>query len=83
MGILPDKPPTDVLLLALKSGEEDERLASLSYLRLMPVEGVFGTLYQAMYGGNPTLRESVYQTLTEMAARGAVLPDPVQYGVGD
>jgi NACHT domain/HEAT repeats len=83
MGILPDKPPTDVLLLALKSGEEDERLASLSYLRLLPNEGVFGALYQAMYGGNPTLRESVYQTLSEMAARGVTLPDPVQYGVGD
>jgi len=83
MGILPDKPPTDVLLMALKSGEEDERLASLSYLRLLPNEGVFGALYQAMYGGNPTLRESVYQTLSEMAARGVTLPDPAQYGVGD
>jgi HEAT repeat protein len=82
MGILPDKPPTDVLLQALKSGEEDERLASLSYLRLWPNEGVFGALYQAMYGGDPTLRESVYLTLTEMAARGVTLPDPVEFGVG-
>ena len=82
MGISPDKPPTDVLLLALKSGEEDERLASLAYLRMMPSEGVFGALFQAMYGGDPFLREGVYQTLAEMGARGLNLPDPVQFGVG-
>jgi hypothetical protein len=82
LGISPEKPPTDVLLQALKSGEEDERLASLSYLRMMPNEGVFGALFQAMYAGDSTLREYVFQTLTEMAARGVDLPDPVQFGVG-
>jgi HEAT repeat protein len=82
LGISPEKPATDVLLQALKSGEEDERLASLSYLRLMPNEGVFGALFQAMYAGDSTLREYVFQTLTEMAARGVDLPDPVQFGVG-
>jgi HEAT repeat protein len=82
LGISPDKPPVDLLLLALKSGEEDERLASLAYLRMMPVEGVFGALFQAMYSGEPVLREGVYQTLAEMAARGVDVPDPVQFGVG-
>ncbi len=82
LGIAPDKPPTDVLLQALKSGDEDEKLASLAYLRMMPVEGVFGALFQAMYGSEPILREGVYQTLAEMAARGVDLPDPVQFGVG-
>jgi hypothetical protein len=82
LGISPDKPPTDVLLLALKLGDEDERLASLSYLRMMPMEGVFGALFQAMYAGEPLLREGVYQTLTEMAARGVDMPDPAQFGVG-
>jgi HEAT repeat protein len=81
MGITPDKPPTDLLLLALKSGDEDERMASLSYLRLTPVEGVFGALYKAMYGNEPILREGVYQTLSEMVARGVEIPDPIQYGV--
>ena len=61
-GISPDKPPTDLLLLALKSDDPEERLASLAYLRMMPVEGVFGALYQAMYGGEPELREAVFRT---------------------
>ncbi len=82
MGISPDIPPTDLLLTALKSGNHEERLASLAYLRMMPSEGVFGALYQAMYGGEPELREAVFQTLTEMAARGIEVPDPVQFGVG-
>ena len=82
MGVSPDKPPTDVLLQALKSGDEDERLASLSYLRMLPSEGVFGALFQAMYADDPFLREGVFQTLSEMAARGMEVPDPVQFGVG-
>lgn len=83
LGVSPGQPPTDLLLLALKSGTEEERLASLSYLRMMPVEGVFGALYQAMYGGESALRESVFQVVSEMAARGVDVPDPVQFGVGD
>ncbi len=82
LGVSPDKPPTDLLLTALKTGTEEEKLASLAYLRMIPVEGVFGALYQTMYGGEPTLREAVFQTFAEMAARGVDVPDPVQFGVG-
>jgi hypothetical protein len=82
MGVAPDKPPIDLLLLALKSGTEEERLAALDYLRMIPSEGVFGALYQIMYGGEPTLREAVYNTMVEMASRGVNVPDPVQFGVG-
>ena len=35
-----------------------------------------------MYAGEPVLREGVYQTLAEMAARGVDVPDPIQFGVG-
>jgi HEAT repeat protein len=81
-GISPDKPPIVLLLLALKSEVPEERLAALSYLRMMPFEGVFGALYQAMYGGEPELREAVFLTFSEMASRGVEVPDPVQFGVG-
>jgi hypothetical protein len=81
MGISPDKTPTDLLLQALKSGTEEERLGSLTYLRMMPTEGVFGALYQAMYGGEAEMREAIFQTISEMAARGVEVPDPAQFGV--
>jgi len=82
LGVSPDTLPTELLLMALKSGTEEERLASLAYLRIFPTEGVFGALYQAMYSGEPTLREAVFLTFSEMAARGVDVPDPVQFGVG-
>jgi HEAT repeat protein len=82
MGVTPDKPPTDLLLLALKSGTLEEKIASLNYLRILPIEGVFGVLFQAMYGGEPELREAVFRAITEMAARGVQVPDPIQFGVG-
>jgi len=81
LGVSPDKPVTGLLLSALKSGSEDEQLAALSYLRMIPAEGVFGALYQAMYGGNFELREAAFVTLWEMAARGVDVPDPQQFGI--
>jgi len=81
-GISPDKPPTDLLLLALKSDDPEERLAALAYLRMLPTEGVFGALYHAMYGGEPELREAVFRIFSEMASRGVEVPDPTQFGVG-
>jgi hypothetical protein len=82
LGVSPDKPPTDLLLMAFISGTEEERLASLAYLRMMPLEGVLGALFQAMYGSDPTLREAVFQTANEITARGVDVLDPVQFGVG-
>jgi len=81
-GISPDKPPTDLLLLALKSEDPEEQLAALAYLRMMPTEGVFGALYHAMYGGETELREAVFRIFSEMASRGVDVPDPTQFGVG-
>jgi HEAT repeat protein len=82
LGVAPDKPPIDLLLMALKSGNEEERLASLAYLRILPLEGVFGALYQAMYAGTSELRDAIFLIIWEMAGRGIEIPDPVQFGVG-
>ena len=82
VGISPDVLPIELLLQALDSGTDEEKLASLAYLRMSPTEGVFGALYHAMYGGEPHIREAVFQAFFEMASRGVEVPDPVQFGVG-
>ncbi len=82
MGISPDKPATDLLLMALKNGSEEERISSLAYLRQRPNEKVLSALYQGMYGGDATLREAIFQVLSELEASGVPLPDPRQFGVG-
>ncbi len=81
MGISPGAPATDVLLLALKSDDLEERLAVLPYLRNVPSEGVINALYHAMNAGNIEIREAVFLVLLEIAASGATLPDPQTYGL--
>ena len=81
MGISPGAPATDVLLLALKGEEIDERLATLPYLRRAPSEGVVNALYHAMNAGNIEMREAVFLTLLEIAASGVTLPNPLAYGL--
>ena len=51
-------------------------------MRIIPTDAVFSALYQAMYSGEPYIREAVFQIFSEMAARGVDVPDPVHYGVG-
>jgi hypothetical protein len=82
LGIARDKLPVELLLQALKTGTEEERLAALAYLRIIPTDGVFNALYQAMNSGEPYIREAVFLIFSEMAARGIDVPDPSQYGVG-
>ncbi len=80
MGISPGTPATDILLLALKSPEPDLRIASISYLKYTPSEGVITQLYGAMYADDPELREAAYNALWEIGVSGIKLPHPSQYG---
>jgi len=81
MGVSPNQSATDLLLLALKNGSEEERLASLTYLRQNPTEIVLGELYHIMYSDDTIMREVIFQVLWELAAGGVALPDPHQYGI--
>ena len=82
IGISPNQPATDLLLMALRNGSEEERLSSLVYLRQVPTEIVLGELYHILYSGDTTLREAIFQILWELAASGVALPDPHKFGVG-
>ncbi len=80
VGITPGAPATEVLLAALKSPKDEERLAALPYLKLRPAEGVVKQIYAAMYGDDPELREAAYLALWEIGASGYKLPHPTQFG---
>jgi HEAT repeat protein len=82
MGVTPGQPATDIFLLALKSDDEDARLAALNYLRYTPNEGVIAALYQQYFGGNTQTKETVYQVLSDIAYGGTALPHPMQFGLG-
>lgn len=83
MGISPGAPATDILLLVLKHGTLDERLAVLPYLAQEPTEGTIRSLYEVMYGAEePEMSEAAFQVLWEIAASGVELPEPQQFGLG-
>ena len=82
VGISPGSPATEILLAALKSDVEEERLAALPYLKRMPNEGVVTSMYHAMYRDDPELREAIFLVLCELASGGVKLPTPEQFGLG-
>jgi len=79
-GISPNTPATEVLLLALTEGTEEEQLASLDYLRISSSSDVFSTFYKLMVGNNMDLREAIFRSIWEMASRGVIIPDPSVFG---
>jgi HEAT repeat protein len=82
MGVSPNLPANDLLLMALKSGSEEERFAALSFLRQYPTEAVITELYQLLYGDDPLLKDAIFQVIWEMATSGVMLPAPKQFELG-
>ena len=82
MGIPRGGPATEVLLSAFKTGETEERLAALPYLKRVANDGIIGALYNGIYGDDPEVRESSYYALEEIAANGIKIPHPNQFGLG-
>jgi HEAT repeat protein len=83
VGIAPGAPTTDLLLRAIKSDKEEERLAALNYLRVMPSESVMSGLFQTYYSTEDlNMKEAIYFVLWEYALTGYKIPSPMQYGLG-
>ncbi len=71
----------EVLLSAFQAGTEDESLAALDYLRLIPEPEVIGPIFKAVWSGTTWLREAALIVLWEFAASGVTLYAPSAYGV--
>jgi len=82
MGIPRGGPATEVLLSAYKTGDTEERLAALPYLKLVANDGIVGALYGGIYGEDTEVREASYYALEEIAANGIKIPHPNEFGLG-
>lgn len=82
MGIPRGGPATEVLLSAYKTGDTEERLAALPYLKRVANDGIIGALYGGIYGEDPEVREASYYALEEIAANGIKIPHPNEFGLG-
>lgn len=76
LGISPNTPATEVLLMALTEGTELEQLASLDYLRISSSPKIFPIFYKYLQSSNSIMREAIFRTIWEMASRGVVIPNP-------
>jgi len=72
--------PKAMLLQALNSGNQEEKLAALNYLRYSPDENILKSFYDIFYGDQNQQRDMVFQYLWWMMVCGIRLPSPIQYG---
>ncbi len=78
IGISPEETPIEILLSAFRSGNLDEKIASLDYLKTYPTDNVLGEMIKALYHGEADLRETAYLSLSELATSGVQIPDPAK-----
>ncbi len=80
IGVAPGRAAVDLLLLALKEGKEEQRLAALDTIRLTGDSHGVLPVYQVFYSTHGDLFEAAYQTLWHLAASGVSLPPPEHLG---
>jgi HEAT repeat protein len=80
MGVAPGKPAYELLYLALREGNEDQKQAALYYLSQHGNESAILPIYSIYFSTTGELQEASYNTLWNLAAAGVTLPPPVQYG---
>ncbi len=82
MGVVPGKPAMDLLLLALKQGNDEQRLAAMRFLVRYSGDEAVLPLYNAYYSGRGEIRGAALNSLWHLAAAGIEMPPPTQFGLG-
>ena len=80
LGVAPGKPANDLLLRALREGDEEQRLAAMHYLsRFGDLESILA-LYEVYYSTQGEVRSGALNCLWHLSSAGIGLPTPVQFG---
>lgn len=80
LAVAPGKPAVDLILQALKTGQEGERLAAIEYLSMNCDATLAHNLYDQYFGGSGDILEAAYAALWLIASTGVTLPSPLEYG---
>lgn len=80
IGIPAGSAATELLLLALKTGSEEEQIASLEYLRIIPSPEVAAAIYDAAFTGSRLLREHALDAIQYSASSGSMVFPTEQMG---
>jgi HEAT repeat protein len=84
MGISPGQASWDMLELALKEGNGDQRLAAMSVYKAYPknATNIVPEIYNLLYGGESEIREAAFNLLWHLDAAEVKIPPPTQFGLG-
>lgn len=82
LGISSEERAREMLVTALKDGDDQEKLSALARISTLPDadEGLVAATYNLLYGTQTMHREAAYHTLWSLAASGINIPHPMQYG---
>jgi HEAT repeat protein len=82
MGTSGEEASREMLMRVLREGSPEQTHAALEVLRRNGDSGIFPTIYHLLYGGDQEIAEAAYDTLWHLAATGAEIPPPIQFGLG-
>jgi HEAT repeat protein len=82
MGISEGKPAREMLAKALREGSPDQVIAALDIYRRNGEDNLFPAIYHLLYGEDQEIAEAAYNTVWQLAATGATIPPPIQFGLG-
>ncbi len=81
-GVSMGDPAREMVLKALREGSPDQTYAALDLCRRSGDAGIFPVIYHLLYGEDQQIAETAYDTLWHLAATGAEIPPPIQFGLG-
>ena len=72
----------EMLVKVLREGSPDQTAAALDIFRLKGDENIFPAIFHLLYGEDAEIAELAYHTIWQLAANGAAIPAPIQFGLG-
>jgi hypothetical protein len=80
-GIPKGDPGTELIVLAMASGNYSEKLAAMNYVLLNPKAGGIGDIYKLYYQEKGPMQEAAAYTIWLLSLTGFDLPHPAQFGL--
>jgi len=81
IGVVSGKPAYDLILLAIKDGNEEQKLAALHYISRHGDESAVLPVYQEYFSSRGDTQEAALHALWRLQNSGIELPPPVQFGL--
>ena len=79
MGVAPGKPAVELVWLALKEGNEEQKLAAIHVLGRLGDNSSLVPLFQTFFASEGEIQNNALHGLWQIAGTGTEITSPVQY----